>query len=225
MRSSLTASPGKRWSWRTDEAPSPKSSIRAATECSSNRRPSTRRAASGSSIIELSATSSRSPRGSSRASASAPVTRSTKPGSASWRWETLTETEMCCPRGCLRQIASWRHASPSTKRPSGRISPVSSAIGTNSRGSIAVPVESVQRHSASKPAMVAGRGLDHRLVEHAQLGALERVAQAGLELQPLHHARVHRLVEHRVASRRPWPWRGTWRRRRRAPRPRARARR
>ena len=113
-----------------------------------------RRAPSGSSIIELSATSSRSPRGSSRASASAPVTSSTKPGSDSWRCETLTETVMCLPRGCLRQTASWRQASSNTKRPSGRISPVSSAIGTNSRGSIALPLPSVQRQSASKPAMV-----------------------------------------------------------------------
>ena len=113
-----------------------------------------RRAASGSSIIELSATSSRSPRGSSRASASAPVTRPTKPGSESWRPETLTETESCLPRGCSRQIASCWQAALSMKRPSGRISPVSSAIGTNSRGSIALPLSSVQRQSASKPAML-----------------------------------------------------------------------
>jgi hypothetical protein len=113
-----------------------------------------RRAASGSSIIELSATSSRSPRGSSCAPARALVTSSTKPGSESWRPETLTDTERCLPRGCDRQVASCLHASVSTKRPSGRISPVSSAIGTNSRGSIAVPEESVQRHSASKPAML-----------------------------------------------------------------------
>ena len=46
----------------------------------------------------------------------------------------------------------------------------------------------------------AGRSLDHRLVEHPQLAAVERVAQAGLELEPLHHPRVHRLVEHGVAG-------------------------
>ena len=110
----------------------------------------------------------------------------------------MTETESSFPRGCVRQVASWRQASERTKRPSGRISPVSSAIATNSRGSTGRPLPSVQRHSASKPAIFPV-GLDHRLIEDAELVALERPPQARLELESRHQALVHRLVEDGVA--------------------------
>ena len=113
--------------------------------------------------------------------------------------ETLTETESFLPRGCLRQIASWRQACASTKRPSGRISPVSSAIATNSRGSIAVAAAVGPAAERLEAGDLAGRRLDHRLVEDAQLRVLERAAQAGLELEPRHHPLVHGLVEDRVA--------------------------
>jgi hypothetical protein len=95
-----------------------------------------RRAPSGSSVIADSVTSRRRCSGRAPDAASASSTLRVKPGSASWRAETLTETQT--PHSAARRAASRR-----TNRPSGTISPVSSAMPKKSLGSTS------QRHSAS----------------------------------------------------------------------------
>ena len=83
----------------------------------------------------------------------------------------------------------------STHSPIGTISPLCSAIGTNRAGEIIPCVGCTQRSSASVPNMCAVREPDLGLVVQLELAARERVAKAGLELEPLDGARAQRLVE------------------------------
>ena len=114
--------------------------------------------------------------------------------------------------------ASCRSDSRSTHWPIGRISPVSSAIGTISSAATSSSPR-CQRTSASNPITFADSQRHDRLVVDAQLAALDRAPQLGLELQQLHGALVHGLVEDLVNRAGRATWRGTWRCRRRAARP------
>ena len=74
-------------------------------------------------------------------------------------------------------------------------------------------VPAQQRLDAADAAVVER---DERLVDEAQLAVVERVAQPALELQALHRALAHRVVEDLAARLAHAPWRGTSPRRRRA---------
>ena len=111
------------------------------------------------------------------------------------------------------QRAACAHAPSSTHRPIGSISPLSSAIGMNSAGSIRPRVGCSQRRSASTETI--GRPeRDDRLVDDAQLLALQRPAQVVLDRTGARRARAWPRRRLRSArGRGPWP--GTWPRRRR----------
>jgi len=90
--------------------------------------------------------------GSSPVSASTAVTCSTSPSLTNCRQETLTLTDSPAASGIVRcQDRNWRHASLMTKRPMGRIRPVSSARGMNRAGGMMPRWGWFQRTRASKP--------------------------------------------------------------------------
>ena len=73
----------------------------------------------------------------------------------------------------------------STQRPIGTISPVSSASGMNCIGGSTPSSGWVQRSSASTPVICPRRHIHLGLVVQRELVAIERVAQRGLQRQPL----------------------------------------
>ena len=93
------------------------------------------------------------------------------------------------PRGELAQAVR------STLRPSGPMSPVSSAIGIRSPGGSGRPSASVIRSSASKPMSRPSATRSDRLVAEAHAAGLTRGAQHRLELQAGHDLLVHAPVE------------------------------
>ena len=126
----------------------------------------------------------------------------TKPGSASWRrGDVDADRQPGAARAAARQLGELRArglAAPSA--PSGTISPVSSAIGTNSAGSTAPPRRRAsgraprsRRCGRSPPARSAGRR------PRARARSIAR-RRSRLEVEPAHHLLVHRRVEHRVAA-------------------------
>ena len=129
-----------------------------------------RRVASASRARSCSRTSRRSARGSrpvwlehrrpARRRSSAPT---------SWRCETLTPTRQALAAGQRRATRrAARQARSSTRRPSGTISPVSSAIGTNSAGLDRAAVRAVPARERLEADDPAGRRLHDRLVEDAR---------------------------------------------------------
>ncbi len=82
-------------------------------------------------------------------SRSARSTTATKSICASWRAETLTETQRSRP--WARHAASWRQDSSRTQAPIGTIGPSSSAMRRNSPGSSSPRSGWSQRSSASQP--------------------------------------------------------------------------
>ncbi|OLT09512.1 hypothetical protein BJF78_30640 [Pseudonocardia sp. CNS-139] len=128
----------------------PKSSIAIRTPMSA----SARSASSGSPVVamkSLSVSSSCSARAGQPVSARIRATSWTTPGSRTCRAARLTLTNRSAPGCWARQPAACRHASSSTQRPSGTISPVSSATGMNRSGPSRSPSGRTQRTSASTP--------------------------------------------------------------------------
>ena len=171
----------------------PKSSIASRTP-SAFRFSSTSVAASGSASTALSVISRHSSFGSRPLSVSAFDTVATKSPSASWRGETLTETVI--GRSTVRtHSAAWRQASSTTHAPIGTIRPGllgdRDEDGRDDHAALGV-VPADQRLGADDLAVVH---VDLRLVEQLQLAALERVAQAALEVETLGGLLAHRVVE------------------------------
>ena len=77
--------------------------------------------------------------------------------------------------------------------------PVSSAIPMNSPGATRPRTGCSQRRSASSRTRSPDREVELRLEQHAELVALERLAQSPLGEQAGDGLRVHRLVEQLVA--------------------------
>ena len=105
---------------------------------------------------------------------------STMASSSSWRPETLTEMSRVSPRACQAAICS--QASRSTQRPTSRIWPVCSRIGMNSSGWMSPSVGMLpaqQRLDADEGEVVE---VVDRLVDEAELLALERRAEVELEV-------------------------------------------
>ena len=93
-------------------------------------------------------------------SPSAWATSAANPGSCSWQADTLTAiVPGASGPYVLIHSAPCRTASRSTQRPSGTISPFSSATGTNAPGPSRPPVGCCQRTSASTP-MIRCSGSD-----------------------------------------------------------------
>jgi len=90
-----------------------------------------------------------------------------------------------------RQRRDCAQAVSNTHCPMGMMSPVSSAMGINSRAITMRATDACQRMSASTPPMWPVRRSHARLVKQAQLVALERAAQRRLELQALRGGRIH----------------------------------
>ena len=216
----FTASPGKRCSSRSDDAPVPKSSMCAAhaerLEHVRERAPrAPRRRARG----RARETSRRSARGSRPVLGERPSSSSTgKSGSTSWRCETLTPSVRPCaarqraPLGELRARALEHLAAERDDQP--RLLGDRHEVRRLDRLAVrAVPAR--ERLEADDPAR---RGLHDRLVGDLERVGLDRAAQVGLEVEPAHHLLVHarRRTPRGGPCRR--PWRGTSRRRRRASR-------
>ena len=92
------------------------------------------------------------------------------------------------------------HASRSTQRPIGTISPVSSASGMNSSGCTIPRSGWIHRIRASTPVIRPDLELDHGLVVQDELLVLERALQVGLQLQAPQRGVVHRGLEDLVAT-------------------------
>ena len=145
-------------------------------------------------------------------SSSAARTTSTRSVEPSWRVDTLTDML----RASSPQAASWPARLAQDPRPDGDDQAV--ALGQRDEAQRrdhaedrVVPAQ--QRLDAGDAAVVERH---QRLVDEAQLAVVERVAQAALELQALHRALAHRVVEDLAARLAQSPWPGTWPRRRRA---------
>ena len=118
------------------------------------------------------------------------------------------------PAPASRSARSWRQADVVTSRPSGTMSPVSSASGMNSIGGTSPRSGWRQRTSASKPTIRLGRELDDRLVVELELLLLDRRPELRLHLEAAPRPDPHRRVEDGVAGPCPGPWPRTSRRRR-----------
>ena len=142
---------------------------------------------------------------------------STRPGSRSSATDRLTcmrsgSTVGSVSASCQRR--AWRQASRRTWRPSGTISPVSSASGTNSAGGTR-PRDRVlpahERLGGDDPARVQR---DDRLVLDDHLLALDRLRQLLLEVVAAQDRRRPSAARRARSAPCPWTWPGTWRRRR-----------
>ncbi|MCY1306235.1 hypothetical protein D9M70_560860 [compost metagenome] len=108
-------------------------------------------------VLSMSSTSRPSVSSSFSRFGSAPVNFSTSSTSWTksgwWNWRALTFTAMLsrAVSGCFDQATSCMQADCSAQRPNGRISPVSSASGTNSEGITMPRSGCCQRISASAP--------------------------------------------------------------------------
>ena len=98
-----------------------------------------------------------------------------------------------------RQARAWRQACSRTHRPSGRISPVSSASGTNESGGISPRTGMLPAHERLEPDDPVGREVDQRLVVQAQLAAFDAPSQVALEVDPLDRLVRHRRLEQGMA--------------------------
>ena len=76
------------------------------------------------------------------------------------------------------------------------MSPVSSAIGTNSAGSSKPAFGVTPPHQRFEVAHPSGGQIEDRLVVHLELVAFERSAQRGLDVEPAHVSRAQGFIEH-----------------------------
>ena len=130
-------------------------------------------------------------------SARASRTPSTKPGLLDLSGRHVDATPTGRPASPVRRPTPpiWRHASPSTQRPIGRIEPCSSAISMKSPGGTRPRSGCCQRTSASTPGEPAGLEVDDRLVAEVELVALDGVLEVHRHLVPVADGLVHARVE------------------------------
>ena len=98
-------------------------------------------------------------------------------------------------RPAAAHAATWRHASPRTQRPIGRIEPCSSAISMKSPGGDEAALRVLpadERLDAREPARLE---VDDRLVAEVQLVELDRLLELHRELVPVADGLVHARVE------------------------------
>ena len=185
-RSTFSASPGKRCRNRSDDAPVPKSSRCAPTPrrvCrSASRSQRQLRVLRHRGLGDLQPQVARPRAGAASASSIAPG----KPGSASWRAETLTRDADAplrrAPRGLAQHEVPERHDQPRLLGDGDELA--------------RLDLPAAQRLEARE---LAGDRPEDRLEEHLQVLALDRAPQVGLQVQPVEHLAVHPRVEDRMA--------------------------
>ncbi len=185
-RSIFTVSPANRCNRVSEEYPVPKSSMwaripRWAKALSVASRPS------GSRLSVLSVSSSRSTSpGRPVCSRIAPTSAMSRPGSSNCTLETLTlMLTSSCTRPASRHRASWPQAVSITSRPSGAISPLSSATGMNLSGVIGRVPRGALRPPCERfePGEATRRQVHHGLVGDLEAPLLDDAAKLHLEVQ------------------------------------------